>query len=113
MLLREMFSPIGGPKEDNQDIDWIDDLKFYIDNEDSLLNRHFFPAVKQHEKHVGHPQAYRIYLRAIKPCLEDYCQTFEIENPEEKFPMDQLIELAKFMVAEQEKHIKNGDYKQN
>ena len=113
MLLREMFSPIGGPKEDDQDIDWIDDLKFYMDNEDSLLNRHIFPAVKTHEKHLGHPQIYKVYLHAIKPCLEDYCKTFEIEDPEEKFPMEQLVELAKYMASEQEKFIKEGDYKKD
>ena len=30
MLLREMFSPIGAPKDEQQEIDWIDDLKFFF-----------------------------------------------------------------------------------
>jgi hypothetical protein len=30
MKLFELFSPIGAPKEADQDIDWIGDLKFYI-----------------------------------------------------------------------------------
>ena len=111
MLLREMFSPVGGPKEDDQDINWLDDLKFYIDNENSLLNQHIFPTVKKHQQYVGHPDVYKLYLRAIKPCLEDYCKTFNIEDAEEKFPVDQLVELAKYMASEQEKFIKEGDYK--
>ena len=31
MKLYEMFSPIGAPKE-NDEIDWLGDLKFFIDN---------------------------------------------------------------------------------
>jgi hypothetical protein len=54
-----MFSPLGGPQETEKIIDWGDDLKFYIDNEDSLLQQYMFPAVKKHEKHAGHPQAFK------------------------------------------------------
>lgn len=108
-----MFSPVGGPKEEENDIDWIDDLKFYIDNEDRLLNNYFFPAVKKHEEYVGHPSVYKIYLKALRPCIEDYCNTFEIKDPKEKFPEDQLIELAKKMAAEQEAYINKGDYKKD
>lgn len=106
-----MFSPIGGPKEDDQDIDWIDDLKFYIDNENKLLQNHIFPAIKKHEKYIGHPKVYKIYLQAIKPCLNDYCHTFKVDEPEEKFPEDALEKLARQMATEQEKFIENGDYK--
>ena len=56
MLLREMFSPIGAPNETGDDIDWLGDLKFFIDNNDRLLNHHFFPAIKKHKKHAGHPE---------------------------------------------------------
>ncbi len=34
MKLLEMFSPIGAPQTPDQDIDWIGDLKFYVDNND-------------------------------------------------------------------------------
>jgi len=113
MLLKEMFSPLGAPQEDDQDVDWLDDLKFYIDNEDHLLNNYFFPAVKKHEQHPGHPSAYKIYLRAIRPCLDDYCDTFNIEDSKEKFSEESLVELAKLMAAEQEKFIEKGDYKKD
>jgi hypothetical protein len=111
MLLKEMFSPIGGPQEDDQDVDWLEDLKFYIDNENRLLNNYFFPAVKKHEQHIGNPNVYKIYLRAIRPCLDDYCKTFGIKDSEEKFTEDALIELARTMASEQEKFIEEGDYK--
>jgi len=110
MLLKEMFSPIGAPKDDQQDIDWLDDLKFYIDNDDTMLNQYFFPAVKKHKEHAGNPNAYKIYIRPVENCLGHYCKKFDVESPEEKFPKEKLIDLAKQFSEEQEKYIKNGDY---
>lgn len=110
MLLREMFSPIGAPTADQQDVDWIGDLKFYIDNNDALLNRHMFPAIKKHKEHQGNPNAYKIYIRPLESCLESYCDKFEIEEVGEKFPKEKLIELAKNVAQQQEKFMERGDY---
>jgi hypothetical protein len=110
MLLREMFSPVGAPHEEQQDIDWMDDLKFFIDNNDTMLNQYFFPAVKKHKEHKGHPDAYKIYVRPIEHCMGHYCKKFDIDKPEEKFPKEKLIDLAKLFATEQEKHIEHGDY---
>ena len=110
MLLREMFSPIGAPKEKDQEIDWLDDLKFFIDNEDNMLNQHFFPAIKKHREHQGNPNVFKVYIRPIEHCLNHYCEKFDIDNREEKFPKEKLIDLAKRFAEEQEKYIKKGDY---
>jgi hypothetical protein len=110
MLLKEMFSPIGAPKDEQQDVDWLDDLKFFIDNDDEMLNKYFFPAVKKHKEYKGHPDAYKLYVKSIERCKDHYCQKFEIEKPEEKFTKEKLIDLAKHFASEQEKHIQNGDY---
>jgi hypothetical protein len=110
MKLFELFSPIGAPKEADQDIDWIGDLKFYIDNDEKMLSNYFFPAVKRHQEYKGNPNAYKIYIRPIEKCLDSYCQQYEIQDREVKFPKEQLIELAKQMAEEQEKHIDHGDY---
>jgi len=63
MLLREMFSPIGAPKDDQQEIDYLDDLKFFIDNDSKMLDQYFFPAVKRHREHRGNPQVFKVYIR--------------------------------------------------
>ena len=110
MLLKEMFSPIGAPKQDQQDIDWLGDLKFFIDNDDAMLNNYFFPAVKRHKEYQGNPNAYKIYIRPIEKCLGQYCEKFEVETPEDKFPKEKLIELAKRCAEEQEKYLDKGDY---
>lgn len=110
MLLKEMWSAIGAPKEDDQEIDWLDDLKFFIDNDDKMLSQYFFPAIKRHQEHKGNPSVFKIYIRPIEHCLDHYCDKFEIEDREEKFPKEKIIDLAKRFAEEQEKHIDKGDY---
>jgi hypothetical protein len=51
-------------------------------------------------------------MRPLESCKESYCEKFEIESPEDKFPKEKLIELAKMIAAEQEKHMEKGDYEQ-
>lgn len=110
MLLKEMFSPIGAPKDGEEDIDWLDDLKFFIDNDTGILDKHFFPAIKRHQEHKGNPHVFKVYIRPIEQSVSSYCDKFKIDNREERFPKEKLIDLAKRIAAEQEEHIKKGDY---
>jgi hypothetical protein len=110
MLLKEMFSAIGAPKNNEQEIDWLDDLKFFIDNDSALLNQYFFPAIKRHKEYQGNPNVFKVYIRPIENCLGHYCDKFDIEDREEKFPKEKLIDLAKRFAEEQEKFLEKGDY---
>ena len=111
MLLREMFSAIGAPKEsDQQEIDWLDDLKFFIDNDEAMLTNYFFPAVKKHKEHQGSPEAFKIYIIPIQHCLDHYCEKYDIQDRPEKFPKEKIIALAKMIAGEQEKFLEKGDY---
>jgi len=110
MLLREMFSPMGGPKQDQEDIDWKDDLKFYIDNNNDLLNKFMMPAIQKHQKYKGHPSAYKIYIKPLQQCAEDYCRRFDVEEQGKVFDPETIIELAKSMAEQQENFISKGDY---
>lgn len=112
MLLKEMFSPIGGPNHDNQDVDWNSDLKLYIDDHDSLLNKFIMPAIEKHKKYAGHPMAYKIYLKPLSGCVKEYCKRFDIQDVNEIFTEEKLIELAKTYASMQEKFISKGDYEQ-
>ena len=110
MKLLEMFSPIGAPKPEEQDVNWLEDLKYFIDNDDKMLTQFFFPAVKKHKQHQGNPNAFKLYVHPLMQCKEAYCEKFEIENPEEKFPKEKIIELAKYIATEQENFLNKGDY---
>ena len=105
------YSPIGAPSEDDaNDIDWLDDLKFYIDNDDKLLNNHFFPSIKKHHKFVGNPNIYKIYIKPILTRIDQYCDHFDIEDRDEKFPDSEIRKLARKIAAEQEDDINNDKY---
>ena len=110
MLLKEMFSPIGSPKEDDQDIDWLGDLKFFIDNDDKMLENYLFPTVEKHKEHTGNPNTWKLYMKPVQECLKCYLEQYEVELPEEKFPKEALEELARNMAEEQEKFIQEGNY---
>jgi len=108
MKLMELFSHNEKDKQD--DIDWIGDLKFYIDNNDSMLERHIFPAMKRHKKHVGKNGVYKLYMKPLKQCLRSYCEEYDVDDPESKFNEEALTELAKHFAEIQERFIANGDY---
>ena len=110
VMIREMFSPVGGPKDGQGDIDYADDLKFFIDNESELLSRQMFPGIKKHLKHRDHPHAYKFYLKPLQKCCKIYANKFKLENIEQKITKEQLIGLAKQIAAEQNQHIARGDY---
>lgn len=110
MLLKEMFSAIGAPKDTEQEIDYVDDLKFFIDNDSQMLNQYFFPAVKRHREHRNHLRVFQVYMRPIQQCMSHYCDKYDIDDPDVKFPKAKLIDLAKRMAEEQSQHIERGDY---
>ena len=105
-----MFSPIRTPKEDDREVDWLGDLKFFIDNDNQMLSQYLFPAVKKHSKYLEHPKAYTLYLKPVETALKSYCEQFNIEDRADKFSKEALVELAKRICEEQKKHIEDGDY---
>lgn len=109
MLLKELFSPIGAP-EDNQDINWHEDLKFFMDSDNDALSNILFPAIKKHMNYVGHPDAYKIYIKPIQQCKEMYCEKYKIDDASSKFTKEEIINMARKIAAEQEKYIGRGDY---
>lgn len=113
MLLKEMFSPLGGENAKEQSIDWADDLKFHIDNTDELLERSIFPVLDKHQEMGDAPEAWKLYLNPVKQCLRHYSEKYEIEEVGKKFTSDMLEAVARKICSEQAKHIKDGDYDMN
>jgi hypothetical protein len=109
--LVEMFSAIGAPKEDNQDIDWLDDLKFFIDHNHDLQVNKIIPTVHKHREHAEKPDAYKLYMKPLMDCVNEYCETFDVEDKEECFPVGKIEELARNIASVQENYIKNNHYK--
>ena len=109
MKLNELFSPIGAPK-DNEDINWPDDLRVFIDNDNDALSKFMFPAIKKHETYKGHPDAYKLYIKPLEGCRGLYASKFHVEDCEQKIPRDIIILMAKKFAAEQDNFMERGDY---
>jgi hypothetical protein len=110
MRLREMFSPIGAPQDNDQDVDWLDDLKFFIDHNTDLLAKHIMPAIHRQKKDADNENAYKLYMNPLMKCVNEYCETFDVDNKEECFPVDKLEQLAKNMASAQSNYIKDKNY---
>lgn len=110
MLLKEMFSTLSGPGSADNNIDWVGDLKFFINNEDSMMTQHIFPAVRKHRNHIGNPNVYKLYVKPVTCCLRAYCDKYNIENIKDKFTSDILENIAREFATNQEKFIKDGHY---
>ena len=107
---QESFSPLGSPREEDQNIDWGDDLKFFIDNTDALLHRFVFPATRRHKERLDDDDAYKIYIRPVTRSISIYCGRFDIDDPENKFTPDVIEGVARKIADEQKAHIERGDY---
>lgn len=109
--LYEMWSAIGGPKsEEEQDIDWMDDLKFFIDNNNQLLSQHILPASAKQKENPDHPDCWKHYVKPVRHAIDEYCEVFELENRDEIFTKDKIVEMCKLFADEQSKHIEQGHY---
>ncbi len=110
MKLMELFSPLANNLDGQDDIDWLGDLKFFIDNDNRMLEQHIFPAIKVHNENKDNPNVYQAYIRPVERCLREYITKFDVAEPEKKFPKGTIVELAKHLATVQDKFIKNGDY---
>lgn len=112
MKLFELFSR--NPQDNHEpeeEIDWLDDLKFYIDNNDDLLTSYIFPAVAQQKHDLENPDSYKVYIKPLRQCAIKYCEKFNTEKPhKELFPTEAIIKLAKHFSDQQKNYIDNGDY---
>lgn len=112
MKLFELFSRNPDmPMDQEEDINWLDDLKFYIDHNDELLTQYLFPAINKHKENPTAADAYKLYVNPLRQCAIKYCDKFETELPhKELFPTKSIIELAKHMADSQGQYIEKGDY---
>ena len=112
MRLMELFSQAqdADPRL-SSDINYLDDLKFYMDNNNDVVSNVLFPAIKNHKNKPDDETAYRHYVGPVRKCAEQYAIEYELDDIKDKiFTDENIIQLAKRMAEEQLKHIKNKDY---
>jgi|SRR5210317_760012 len=115
MRLMELFSsdPATQDPRLSKDVNYLDDLKFYMDNDTNSLTNVLFPAIKAHKENLDDESAYRHYMKPIKLSVEKYCNEYDLSDIRDKiFTDESLITLAKRIAEEQKSHIGNKEYDQ-
>jgi hypothetical protein len=110
MRLKEMFSPVGGPTDKDSDVDWIGDLKFFMDHNDSIVRDLILPAVQKHKTSPKAPNAFKLYIMPVMKCRKMYADQFKVDDVEKKISHKEVIKIARKMAEEQSKHIEKKDY---
>lgn len=113
MRLLELFEIPADTKDKrlSQDIDYAGDLKFFIDNDNELLSKYFFPVVKDQSEHLHSPDFYKHYLKPVKHCAEIYLKKYDLDDIKDQiFTPEALTNIAKRFAEEQKGHIESGEY---
>jgi hypothetical protein len=115
MKLMELFSgPASSEIKDKRldpEINYLEDLKFFIDNEDPLLSKFFFPAISKHKDSGDDENSYKLYIAPIRKSIDVYCDKFKLNDiRDDLFSKDSVIKIAKRFAEEQKKHIGHKDY---
>lgn len=111
----ELFAPPSEMKEKDErldpEINYIEDLKYFIDNEDDVLSKIFFPAISQQKKQADKENSFKLYIEPVKKTVGIYCKKFKLEDIQDKiFNDDSVVKVAKRIADEQTNHIKKKDY---
>lgn len=101
---------MGGEDNRKPEIDWKDDLKFFIDQNNDLLIREIQPAIRKHKLDTDTESSFNHYIKPLKRCMRVYANMFQINDIDTKISKEDLIVLAKQIAEEQNRHIGNGDY---
>jgi hypothetical protein len=113
MRLFELFGPETENRDErlNSDIDYVSDLKFFIDSDDDLTSHSLFPAIKQHRKLGGKADQYQLYHDTVGAAIPKYCEQYDLNDIKEDIFTNEVIEaICKRFAEEQSKFIERGDY---
>ena len=90
------------------EVNYLDDLKFYIDNNNKIQMKLMVPAIDKHQQSGNIKDAYKFYLRPIEICAKVYCKKYGLEKYiGDIFSKNGIVDLAK-AYAEQNDNIFNN-----
>lgn len=108
MLIREFTE-----SPNLEDVDLLDDLHFFMNNDPTFYRKVFYPALSTLKKHIK--TGTRCNNNLFRPCIDQavniYCKKFNIPGSETSvFTNVDRDTLAKKIFAQEVQRIKQGDY---
>ena len=108
MFIREFFET-----QAQKDVDLLDDLQYFMQNDDEFYRRIMYPIISKMKKHIKAGK--RCHDNMFKPCVdhaaEVYCKKFDVEgNAKSVFTDVDRDKLAKTIFAQEKHRIESGVY---
>jgi len=99
--------------EKMKDVDWVDDLKFFMHNDPKFYRTVLYPVIAELKTKIK--TGSKCNEMSFAPCIERaipvYCKKFKItQNLKEIFDDEELEDLATKMFHEEKQNIENGVY---
>jgi len=113
MLLNELFTP---QEKTEPKIDLVDDVLFFIANEDTLHKKYFLPAVQElKRKNVVErdeiDEIYPAFAKLVNAGCQAYYKKYKPQGKmEDVFSKEMRISIAKKLAEKQLPYIKDGEY---
>lgn len=96
-----------------EDVDWVDDLRFYMHNDPKFYRTVLFPTISDLKTKVksGSKCNEMTFMPCIDKAIPMYCSKFKItQNPSKIFDEEEIKDLALKMFHEEKSNIENGVY---
>lgn len=96
-----------------KDVDWVDDLKFFMHNDPKFYRSVLYPKISELRTKIKSGE--QCSEMSFKPCIDKaipvYCNKFKIsQNPKKIFDDEEIKDLAIKMFHEEKSNIKDGVY---
>ena len=109
MLLREFLNST----KDLTEVDFKDDLKFFMHNDPKFYRRVFWPLISKVRDHIkqGNPCRDDIFRPCVDHAATAYCKQYNIpQNHKSVFTDVDRDEIAREIFGQERDRIEQGDY---
>ncbi len=96
-----------------KDVDWVDDLKFFMNNDPRFYRKVLYPVISELKTKIksGSKCSEMSFAPCIEKAIPAYCNKFKIkQNPKKIFDDEEIKDLAVKMFHEEKTNIENGVY---
>jgi hypothetical protein len=107
------INDIDSQLEQFKDVDFVDDLKFFMHNDPRFYRKVLYPVISELRNKLKSGQKCNetSFMNCIERAIPVYCNKFKItQNPKVIFDPEEVKDLAVRMFHEEKQNINNGVY---
>lgn len=95
------------------DFDLVEDLTFFMNNDDDMYRRHVYPLITKCVSHIKAKQKIdpMIFKSSVSKCYEQYVEEYPIKELPETLEDKTCKAICKKMLEDFKKHHSDGKYK--